>query len=256
MQQHEALERVGAVCFTINHIQDILVNLLAHAVSHAPVVTRARAIFMYVEVLGIVDVLVCARLDRVEHPWLEIEENGAWDVPRVVRLVEEDVLAVATFGRKVFEVAVAVDAVLLTQLLPELLPNAVAALAGLQCYYLSGRVSADEQVSGRVSQEKERTWAWCLCFGCSAQVQWWHVDAFWRGSERDFPKLLSCYLSPSLVRPSPQRHTSLPVFTQFGITCWTYWNSCRVMTLLTDETPTSKANCVAASSTRPLPART
>jgi hypothetical protein len=195
------------------------VDLLAHAVSHAPVVARARAIFVYVKVLGVIDVLVCARLDRVEHAGLEIEENGSWDVPRVVRLVEEDVLAVAAFGRKVFEVAVAVDAVLLTQLLPELLPDAVAALAGLQCYYLSGRVSADKPARGRVGKEKARTYLGMVfvCFGCSVQVQWWHVDALRRGSERDWPKLLSCYPPAASVLHQPQRHTSL--FTQSGTTC-------------------------------------
>jgi hypothetical protein len=46
-------------------------------------------------------------------------------------LVEEDILAVAAFRCEVFEVTVAVDAVFLTQLLPELLPDAVAALASL-----------------------------------------------------------------------------------------------------------------------------
>ena len=41
----------------------------------------------------------------------------------VVRLVEEDVFAIATFGRKVFEVAVLADAMFLTQLLPKLTAN-------------------------------------------------------------------------------------------------------------------------------------
>jgi hypothetical protein len=111
--------------------------LLAHAVPRAPVVSGARAIFVYVEVLGVVDVLVRAVLDRVEHPRLQVEQDGARNVASVVGLVEEDVFAVAAFGRKILEIAVLVDAVLLTQLLPELLANAVPALAGLDCYYLS-----------------------------------------------------------------------------------------------------------------------
>jgi hypothetical protein len=52
-------------------------------------------------------------------------------------LVEEYVFAVAALSRKVLEVSIFIDAVFLTELLPELLPNAVAALASLQCYYLS-----------------------------------------------------------------------------------------------------------------------
>nr|AGU10944.1 hypothetical protein [uncultured organism] len=112
-------------------------HLLAHAVAHAPVVAGAGAILVYVEVFGVVDVLVGARLDRVQHSGLEIQENGAGDVAGVVGLVEEYVFAVAALGREVLEVAVAVDAVFLAQLLPELLPDAVAALARLQCYYFS-----------------------------------------------------------------------------------------------------------------------
>lgn len=90
---------------------------------------------MYVEVLWVVDVLVGACLDGVEHPGLKVEENGAWNVASIVRLIEEDIFSVAALCRKVFEVAVLVDTVLLTQLLPELLADAVAALASLQRYY-------------------------------------------------------------------------------------------------------------------------
>ena len=42
------------------------------------------------------------------------------DVARVVGLVEEDILAVAAFGRVGCEVAVLVDTVFLAELLPEL----------------------------------------------------------------------------------------------------------------------------------------
>jgi hypothetical protein len=52
-------------------------------------------------------------------------------------LVKEYVFAVTALCREVFEVSIAIDAVFLTELLPELLPNAVAALASLQCYYFS-----------------------------------------------------------------------------------------------------------------------
>jgi hypothetical protein len=59
-------------------------NLLAHTVAHPPVVAGAGTILVYVEVFGIVDVLVGARLDCVEDSGLEIEKNGAWDVASVV----------------------------------------------------------------------------------------------------------------------------------------------------------------------------
>jgi hypothetical protein len=52
-------------------------------------------------------------------------------------LVEEYVFAVTALCREILEVSIAINTVFLTELLPELLSNAVAALAGLQCYYFS-----------------------------------------------------------------------------------------------------------------------
>jgi hypothetical protein len=54
------------------------------------------------------------------YPWLEVDEDGAWDVACVVALVVEDIFAVAALGREVLEVPVLADAVLLAELLPEL----------------------------------------------------------------------------------------------------------------------------------------
>jgi hypothetical protein len=76
-----------------------------------------------VEVLWVVDVLVCAVLDAVQDAGFEVEEDRARDIPCIVGLVEEDVFPVAAFGCEVFEVAVLVYAVFLTELLPELLAN-------------------------------------------------------------------------------------------------------------------------------------
>ena len=54
------------------------------------------------------------------YPWFQIDEDGAWNVPRVVALVVEDIFTVAALGGKVLEVAVLTDAMLLAKLLPEL----------------------------------------------------------------------------------------------------------------------------------------
>lgn len=51
---------------------------------------------------------------------LEVDQDGPGDVPCVVALVVEDILAIAALGRKVLEVSVLADAVLLAKLLPEL----------------------------------------------------------------------------------------------------------------------------------------
>lgn len=69
---------------------------------------------MYVEVFWVVDVLVWSRLDAIYYSWFKVEEDGSWDVSRVVGLVEKDILPVAAFSRKVFEVTVLVDAMLET----------------------------------------------------------------------------------------------------------------------------------------------
>jgi len=63
---------------------------------------------------------MAARLYPMYHSRLEIEEDGARDVARVVGLVEEDILAVAAFGRVGCEITILIDAVFLAELLPEL----------------------------------------------------------------------------------------------------------------------------------------
>jgi hypothetical protein len=114
------LETVASVCFAINHIQHFLADLSSQLVAHGPVVSRPGTLFVDVEVLGIVNVLVGTRSDRVDDSWLEIKEDGAWDVASVVGLVEEDIFAVTSFAREILEVSVLVDAVFLAKLLPEL----------------------------------------------------------------------------------------------------------------------------------------
>lgn len=54
------------------------------------------------------------------YPWLEVDQDGAWDVPCVIALVIKDIFAVTAFGRKILEVPVLTDAVFLAKLLPEL----------------------------------------------------------------------------------------------------------------------------------------
>lgn len=59
------------------------------------------------------------------YSWLEVNQDGAWDVPRVVALVIKDIFAIAAFSCKVLEVAVLTDPVFLAKLLPELTANFV-----------------------------------------------------------------------------------------------------------------------------------
>lgn len=112
MQHHKPLQRITPIRLAINHIHNLLLNLRAHAIPSRPVVARTRALLVNVHVLRVVDVLEGPVLDPVDDARFEVEQDGARDVARVVRLVEEDVFAVAAFGREVFEVAVLVYAVL------------------------------------------------------------------------------------------------------------------------------------------------
>ena len=95
-------------------------DLAAHIVPRSPVVSRSCAFLVYVEILWVVDVLVWPGLDTIDHSRLQIEEDGTRDVSRVVGLVEEDIFAIASLSREVFEVAVLVDAVFQAELTPEL----------------------------------------------------------------------------------------------------------------------------------------
>lgn len=78
---------------------------------------------MYVEVLRVVDVLVCAGLDTIYYSGFEIEEDRAWDVSSIVGLVEEDVFSIAAFCCEVFEVPILVDSMFAAKLLPEFASN-------------------------------------------------------------------------------------------------------------------------------------
>jgi DNA-binding IclR family transcriptional regulator len=77
-----------------------------------------------VEVLRVVDVAVWTIDNTIDHSRLKIQHNRARDVARVVGLVEEDILAIAAGVRALggvwVKVAILVNTVLETELLPEL----------------------------------------------------------------------------------------------------------------------------------------
>lgn len=119
------LEGVTSVGLAVDHLHNILMNTLARLVTLTPVVGSSDAILAHKEVLGIVNVLVRAGLDTIDHSGLQINEDGAGDVARVVGLVEKHIFAIAALGREVFKVAILRNTVFLAQLLPELTANFV-----------------------------------------------------------------------------------------------------------------------------------
>lgn len=119
------LERVTTVRLSINHLHDVLADLFARLVAITPVVGGAGTVLADVKVLGVVYILVRTGLDAVNDAGFEVDQNRSWYVSGIVALVVKDILAIAAFGRKVLEVPILVDPVLLAQLLPELAPNLV-----------------------------------------------------------------------------------------------------------------------------------
>lgn len=114
------LEAVTAVCLTVDHIHELILRPAAHLIPLRPVVTSTCALLVHVDIFRVVDVLVRSALDAIDYARLGVHENRAGNVSRVIRLVEEDIFAVAAFSRKVLEVAILVNAVLLAESLPEL----------------------------------------------------------------------------------------------------------------------------------------
>ena len=122
------LKTITPIRLPINHIQHLLLHLASHRIPLRPIVARTAALLVQEDILGIVYVLVRPRQNAADHARLEVEEDGARDVARVVGLVEEDIFAVADLGCEGLEVAVAVDAVFQAELLPELRADCTQAL--------------------------------------------------------------------------------------------------------------------------------
>lgn len=78
---------------------------------------------MQENILGIVNIFIRARENAIDYAGLEVEENSAGNISRIVRLIEENILAVANLCCERFEIAVAVDTVFQAELLPELRAN-------------------------------------------------------------------------------------------------------------------------------------
>lgn len=93
---------------------------LACLVPITPVVSGSYAALANVEVLWVVDILVGTGLYAIDDARLEIYEDSSRNVSRVVALVVEDIFPITAFCRKVLEVAILIDAVFLTELLPKL----------------------------------------------------------------------------------------------------------------------------------------
>lgn len=169
MRRKAYLETVASVCFSIDHFNEFVGNLLTCSVALCPVVTGTASCLAAVDVFWIVQVLVWTREDivdnldahqgtivsqndlssqscservRVTYSWLEIDQDSSWNVMLVVCLVEEDIFAVAALllGSVLFQCTILCDSMLATEVLPKVRSDLVSALTGLEGDEFSGHV--------------------------------------------------------------------------------------------------------------------
>ncbi|URE06649.1 hypothetical protein MUK42_34782 [Musa troglodytarum] len=130
--QHRAqtLEEVAVLSLLADHVEDGVDELSALGiVALGPVV--AGAVLAEDEVVGAEQLAVGAGAHRVHGPRLQVHEHRPRHVPAAAGLVVVDVNALQLQPGVTDVVAVGVDAVLVRHHLPELGPDLVAALAGL-----------------------------------------------------------------------------------------------------------------------------
>ena len=126
-----------SIGLSIDHLKNFVLHALPAGVALCPVVSGSAAIRRHENIFRVVQIRVIAHLDAVDDTRFEVDEQTAGDVVIVVSLVEEDVFAVVSVHRILFEHAILVDAVLGAELFPELHADLVATLANLKRYDLS-----------------------------------------------------------------------------------------------------------------------
>ena len=82
------------------------------------------------------------------HTRLQVYEYGSGDVSRIIRLIEEDILAVTALGRKVLQVPILANSVLLTELLPELTSNCAEVRSNSNDHKTIGKLTAVAALAG------------------------------------------------------------------------------------------------------------
>lgn len=131
MAQSEAFETVAVLSFSINDVQQLLLKLGRFVEAISPVVSRSTSFRTHEDVFLVEEISNIGLLNRIDHSRFEIEQDSARNKVFVVCLVKEHIFPVLTVHRKLFQLAIFGDAMLLTQFLPELSSDLIAALADL-----------------------------------------------------------------------------------------------------------------------------
>ena len=115
---NSCLERITALGFSVYHFHHFFVYFLAISVALSPVISCTTSILGHEYVFWVIKVCIRGCEYVVDNTGLEIDEYGTWDVVFIVCLVEEDVLAIASFCCPFFENPLFVDPMFCTQALP------------------------------------------------------------------------------------------------------------------------------------------
>jgi hypothetical protein len=132
VEHHEALETSTLVGELAKTVEGEVDDLLTDGVVTAGIVVGS-ILLTGDELLRVVELTVGTGADLIDHGWLEIEEDGTWDVLASTSLGEEGVEGVvtATDGLVGRHLAVRLDAVLKAVKLPTTVTDLATALADM-----------------------------------------------------------------------------------------------------------------------------
>lgn len=122
MNDNKSLQTIWTICLSVNHIDNLLLHFFSLCVPACPVVAGPAALFGYEYVLRVVQLRICAILNSINNPRLEINQQRSWYIMIVVCLVEEYIFPILDLiaHRIFFEYPRWAYAMLLAQLLPKL----------------------------------------------------------------------------------------------------------------------------------------
>merc|ERR1719347_1697810 len=130
MSQLESLQQVASLGLLPNHIQDTVNEFSSlGVVPLGPVITSSG--LTKHEVVWSEQLTVRARPDTVHGPWLQINQDGPWDILSTPCLVVVHINPLKLEIRLALIRPCRIDSMLVANDLPKLCPNLVTALTGL-----------------------------------------------------------------------------------------------------------------------------
>ena len=133
----EALKTVSVFSLLADNVHSLVQDLAALRVALGPVVPRASlATDHVVWAEELADVAV-TRSHLVNRTWLQVDQNGSGEIAAALRLKEVNVSFLELRVGLSLEISICLNALLVSDYLPELGSYLVATLAGLNVYNFS-----------------------------------------------------------------------------------------------------------------------